>query len=63
MRKLINGIILLICGFMVSHTTSTFKGVDPVEDIAPHVVAWRLLSKGNERFATGFHFKWNNEEW
>lgn len=32
--------------------------VDIKEDIAPHVVSFRLLSKDNKRFATGFHFRY-----
>jgi S1-C subfamily serine protease len=57
-------LIKLICAILIATIltlaikSSKVSKLDPVKDIAPHVVPYRLLSKGNGRFATGFHLKY-----
>jgi len=51
---------MLILGVMVSHDKIKFEA-DPVEDIAPHVVSWNIITRNNQRFATGFHLKYKGE--
>lgn len=47
-------------------TIVAFKGADlaPLsleKQIAQHVVSFNMMSRGNQRFATGFHLKYNGE--
>lgn len=60
MKKLISALLLLGSVFITCHIIATIPA-DPKEDIAPHVVAWKILNKGNQRYASGFHLKYKGE--
>lgn len=61
-RKLIN-VTLAIGLALVLFTLAKLpqKHFSIVNDVAPHVVPYRILSKGNKRYATGFHLKYEGK--
>ena len=63
MKKIINlisGVVLIMCAFFAAHKIDIIKA-NPKTDIAPHVVAWHILHRDNDRFASGFHLKYKGK--
>jgi S1-C subfamily serine protease len=57
--KLGCAVLLALTIFSIAKKGKTV--VNPVKDIAPHVVAWHLINRDNGRFATGFHLNYKNK--
>lgn len=52
-----------IASILIAVSLSAFvhKHRDPQKESAKHVVPFRLMSQGNERYATGFHLNYNGK--
>jgi len=61
MLNLIKHLTVLIVLFGFFNFISTKKEADIKHDVAPHVVAWKVIQYGNDRFASGFHLKYNGD--
>lgn len=61
MKNLIKQLLVFSLAFVIVQKVISPKKVDIIKDVAPHVVPWRLLVKNNERYATGFHFKYKGK--
>lgn len=59
-KKLISPLLILTV-FLLGSSFLQERELNPVTDVAPHVVAFKWLGKDNGRYATGFHLKYGNK--